>query len=153
MKSILLKGTKDAGKSTTLREVCKRLKPTKVYKLNTSDGKIELSGIDNIFNETYIIEVQGKWIVVVAGAPTEQNRRITIIIEICIKIKTDISFLLVSMRSFEKRKGFKTQEELDSKSEILLSEIICKIDDDDFMNTTEWNHRVDKIVEIVKSNI
>ena len=62
MKSILIIGASDAGKSTTMREVCKRLKPIKVYRLyadktNLENSRIELSGVDNIFNDTFIIEV------------------------------------------------------------------------------------------------
>lgn len=158
MKSILIIGASNAGKSTTMREVCKRLKPTKVYRLyadktNLEQSKIELSNIDEIFNDTFVIEVKEKLVLVVAGAPTEQNIKITILIEICIKIKIDISFLLVSMRSFEKREGFDTPNELKAKSEIILTEKIYRIDDEKFESNIEWNKRIDKFVETLESNI
>lgn len=158
MKSILIIGASNAGKSTTIREVCKRLKPTKVYRLyadkvTLENSRIELSDIQKIFNDTFIIEVKGKLVLVVAGAPTEQNIKITILIEICIKIEIDITFLLVSMRSFEKREGFDTPNELKAKSEIILTEKIYRIDDDKFENNIEWNNRIDKIVNTLKTNI
>lgn len=158
MKSILIIGTSNAGKSTTIREVCKRLTPTKVYRLyadknNFEKSTTELSEIKNIFNNTFIIEVNGKLVLVVAGAPTEQNIKITILIEICIKIKIDISFILVSMRSFERREGFDTPNELKKKSKILLTEKIYLIKDEKFEDNTEWNKRINKIVDTLKSNI
>lgn len=158
MKSILIIGARDAGKSTTMREICKRLNPTKVYRLyadkhNLENSRIELSEIDKIFNDTFIIEFQGKLILVVAGAPTEQNVKITILVDICIKIKINISFLLVSMRSFEKRRGFDTPNELKKRSEIILTEKIHRINDEKFETNSEWNERINKVVEKLKSNI
>jgi ABC-type multidrug transport system ATPase subunit len=87
MKSILIIGTADAGKSTTMREVCRRLKPTKVYKLLPDtkihkNSKLQDSDVEKIFNNTFIIEVKEKLILVVAGAPTEQRIRLKILIEI-----------------------------------------------------------------------
>lgn len=158
MKSILIIGASYAGKSTTMREVCKRLKPTKVYRLfadkeELTKSKVESAQIDEIFNNTFIIEVKGKLILVVAGATTEQNITITILVNICVEIGIEISFALVSMRSFERREGFDTPTELKSKSEIILTEKIYRIKDEKFETTTEWNERIDKIVEKVKSNI
>lgn len=158
MKSILLIGTKDSGKSTTVREVCRRLNPTKVYKLspnkeNLENSSIKLSEIDEIYNNTFIIEVQGKWILVVAGAPTEQGIRITVIIEICIKIKIDISFAIVSMRSSERTEGFATETELENKSEIILKEWISKISGEEYMKSNEWVKRIDRLSDIVIMNI
>ena len=158
MKSILIIGASNAGKSTTIREVCRRLKPSKVYRLyadieNLENSRIDLSEVDKIFNDTFIVEYQGKFILVVAGATTEQNIQITTLIEICIKIKIYISFLLVSMRSFEKREGFDTPKELKNNSEIVLTEKIYRINDENFMNNNEWQKRIDKIVKTLESNI
>ena len=153
MKSILIIGASNAGKSTTAQEVCKQLNPTKVYSLNISEGKLKDAELKNIFNNTFIIEVNGKLILVVAGATTEQGFKITVIIDICIKLKLDISFALVSMRSFEKTKGFDTRNQLASISEILLVEKIYKIDNENFKNTNEWKSRIEKIVNLIKENI
>lgn len=48
MNSILITGSKNAGKSTTMRVVCSRLKPSKVYKLNINEEW--LSRVDGIVN-------------------------------------------------------------------------------------------------------
>ena len=70
--------------------------------------------------------------------------KITILIKICIEIGIDISFALVFMRSFEKRNGFSTQNELEKLSEIIYTEKIYRINGD-FENSEEWNKRVNKI--------
>jgi hypothetical protein len=158
MKSILIIGASNAGKSTTMREVCKKLSPSKVYRLyanknNLEKSRIELSDVKKIFNDTFIIEIDGKFVLVVAGAPTEQKIKITILIEICIELKINISFILVSMRSFERSKNFDTPNELKKKSEIVLTEKIHIIKDEKFEDNIEWNKRINKIADTLKSNI
>lgn len=158
MKSILVIGASSAGKSSTMSGVCKKLNPSKVYhlKINREDHyKSELieANVDEVYNNTYVIEVNGKLILVCAGAPTEQNFTITIIIDVCIKIGIDVSFAIVSMRSFERKEGFDTLVELGRKSTILLSERIYRIADNDYKETAEWKNRIDKIVKIILENI
>lgn len=153
MKSILIIGAADAGKSTTAQEVCKRLKPTKVSRLNISEENLIDAEIENIFNNTFIIEVSGKLILIVAGATTEQGFKITVIIDVCIKLKLNISFALVSMRSFERKKGFDTKTQLSSNSDILLEERIFKINDKDFRDSKEWKSRTQRIVNLITQNI
>lgn len=158
MKSILIIGTADAGKSTTMSEVCRRLKPTKVFRLitdteNYKNSKLKKAEIGDIFNDTFIIEVNGKLILVVAGAPTEQRIRLTILIEICISINVDISFYLVSKRLIERIEGFDTVTELQAKSKIILSQRIYKIPNEDFQNMQEWNDRIDSIGKLILKNI
>ncbi|MFD2921779.1 hypothetical protein ACFS6H_18815 [Terrimonas rubra] len=158
MISILLVGASNAGKSSTIQNVCKKLNPQKVFQLwpdpkNHTNSKIEPSSTDAIFNNTFIIEVAGKLILVCAGAPTEQNIRITILIEICITLKIDIFFALVAMRSFEKREGFDTPAELRLKSNIILEERIHRIQGDNFMETPEWNTRINGIVKLIEESL
>lgn len=153
MKSILIIGASNAGKSTTAQEVCKELQPTKVFRLNISEEKLIDAEIENIFNNTFIIEVNGKLILIVAGATTEQGFKITAIIDLCIKLKLNISFAFVSMRSFERSEGFDTKNQLSSISEILLEERIYKINEEDFRNSKEWKTRIEKIVSLIKENI
>ncbi|MBY0244896.1 MAG: hypothetical protein K2Q03_05520 [Sphingobacteriaceae bacterium] len=158
MKSILIIGTADAGKSTTMREVCRRLKPTNVYKL-LPDTKIHKnstlqdSDVEKIFNDTFIIKIKEKLILVVAGAPTEQRIRLKILIEICIEINIEISFFLVSKRLTERISGFDTVTELADKSQILLSKRIYRISGEKFMDEKEWNERIDSIVTLINKNI
>ncbi|MDR6459063.1 putative Fe-S cluster-containing radical SAM superfamily protein [Chryseobacterium vietnamense] len=153
MKSILIIGASNAGKSTTAQEVCRQLKPNKVFRLDISKEELNDAEIENIFNNTFIIEVNGKLILIVAGATTEQGVKITAIIDVCIKLKLDISFALVSMRSFERTEGFDTKNQLSSISEILLEERIYKINEADFRNSKEWKSRIEKIVRLIKANI
>ncbi|NTS39785.1 hypothetical protein HRG84_02615 [Flavisolibacter sp. BT320] len=150
MNSILIIGASNAGKSSTMSAVCKRLKPTKVFRLitdinNYKNSKLEEAEVGSIFNNTFIIEVQGKLILVCAGAPTEQGITILILIEICIKIKIEISFLLVSMRSFEKKVGFDTPKQLASKSNIVLTKRISRIEEKNYVETAEWKNRIKDI--------
>lgn len=158
MKSILIVGKGSAGKSTTIHEVCNRLNPTQIFRLyikknNLHNSRMVHDIINNIYNNTFIIEVSGKWVLIVAGAPTEQNLTITILLQICILLKIDISLLIVSKRSFERKFGFDTEYELKLNTEIVLKEDIKKINIEDFKNSSEWNNRINKIVETINSNI
>ncbi|MBL0077929.1 MAG: hypothetical protein IPP53_02105 [Bacteroidetes bacterium] len=152
MKSILIVGASNAGKSTTAYEICSQLKPNKVYRLNITNETLIESELKAIFNNTFIIEVNGKFILIVAGATTEQGFFITVIVEVCIKLKIDISFALVSMRCFEKKKGFKTKAQLSTISEIVAIEKISKISGD-FKNSIEWKNRIEKIVKKIVENL
>jgi hypothetical protein len=123
MKYILIIGRANDGKSTTIDAVCKQLKPTRVEKLDVRRRMIEEQ--DNsvpILNGTYIIEAQGKIILVVAGAPTEQGTTITVLINICIELKLKIEFALVCMRSYERSEGFNTRVELKELGQCILEE-------------------------------
>lgn len=158
MKSILIQGVSHSGKSTTLTEVCKRLNPEKVWKLLPNRDEPEKSSIqedslENIFNNTFIIRVKGKNILVVAGSPTEQIIQITIIIEICIKINVEVNFIIASMRSFEKRENFDTRNELQKLSDIILEENIEKIPESDFKDHIDWKNRINKITNLILDNI
>lgn len=138
--------------------VCKKLNPSKVYQLKIDrqdhyNSKLITANVEDIYNNTYVIEVNGKWILVCAGAPTEQDFTITIIIEICVKIGIDIFLAIVSMRSFERKEDFDTPKQLEEKSIIILSERIYRIANDDFEETIEWKSRIDKIVKLILENI
>lgn len=152
-KSILIIGASNSGKSTTIREVCINLEPTKVSRLDYENRELVDSTAEEIYNDTFIIEVKGKSILVVAGAPTEQKIKLKILIEFCIDIEIDISFILASRRLFEKTEGFDTFTDLDNKSEILLSQTIHRIENENFMQEKEWKDRVDSIVSLIQTNI
>ncbi len=159
MKSILIIGTKDGGKSTTIREVCKMLNPSKVYKLNTTEKKIEPANVNSIYNNTFIIEVNGKFILVVAGAPTEQEVTLSNLIKICIDISIKISFLLVSKRTTERKEGYNTVEDINDLSELIHTEriypvpLIDKNDIESFKQDLNWKNRVSSIVELIVKNV
>ena len=159
MKSILIIGTKDGGKSTTITEVCKLLNPSNVYKLNTVEKKIETAKVNDIFNNTFIIEINGKFILIVAGAPTEQDIQLKFLIEICIEIGIKISFLLVAKRTSERKKDFDTKKDINDYSTLIHTEIITPVplinknDVNSFKQDLNWKNRITKISKLILENI
>ena len=163
MKSILITGAKDSGKSTTIQEICENLNPSKIYKLNIDNSQIENNQIersflsegklDNIFNDTFVIEVQGKLILVLSGCPTEQGIKLTIIFECCIFLKLDIKFSIVAKRLFEKKENYNTEEELKNKSEIIYKETISKIKSIDYKINPMWDLRIKNMVSLIENNL
>ena len=151
MKYILIIGTTNAGKSTTINAVCKKLNPTSIQCLK-SDKTFEKVAIDvDVLNGTYLLGINGKIILVSAGAPTEQNIKITILIEICIKLKIEIDFALVAMRTVERREGFNTKKELKEFGECIFEERIWQVNGDNFESSKEWQNRIDKISGLIKN--
>jgi adenylate kinase family enzyme len=159
MKYILIIGACNAGKSTTANAVCEKLNPSRILLLTPKWTDLPNSNfvqVDNsviIENGTYIIEVNGKLILISAGSPTEQCIRISILIEICITLNLSIEFALVSMRSFEKKDGYDTRNELKKIGELILEKKIYRIKDEKFETTDAWKTRIDSIVKLIKKNI
>lgn len=159
MKSILIIGTSDGGKSTTITELCKKLKPTEVCKLNTSQRKIETAEVTDIFNNTFIIKVKGKYILVVAGAPTEQNIKLKVLIQITIELNIEISFLIVAKRTSERKNGFNTLEDINNSSKLLHTEKLKRIpltnknDLNSFKENQDWIDRINRLEKIIIENL
>lgn len=159
MKSILIIGTRDGGKSTTITEICKMLKPSKVHSLNLTEKKLKTADVKDIYNNTFIIEVKGKLILVVAGAPTEQQVTLKVIIEICLEINLEISFLIVAKRTSERINGFNTLNDINEFSQLLhtervnLIELTDKNDLESFKQNQLWINRIEKLTKIVQDNI
>jgi hypothetical protein len=153
MKYILIVGAKENGKSTTIENVCKKLKPSKVWELDKEAQMfVEVALSTVIINGTYILEVNGSIILVVAGSPTEQEITITIIINIAISQGFNITIILAAMRSFERLEGYNTPEELSNFAQEIDRIKINKIEGD-YMNNSEWQNRIERIVSKIKSNI
>lgn len=159
MKSILIIGTRDGGKSTTITEICKMLKPSKVHSLNLTEKKLKNADVKDIYNNTFIIEVKGKLILVVAGAPTEQQVTLKVIIEICLEINLEISCLIVAKRTSERINGFNTLNDINEFSQLLhtervnLIELTDKNDLESFKQNQLWINRIEKLTKIVQDNI
>jgi hypothetical protein len=152
MKYILITGKQAGGKSTTIKEVCRRLNPTRIWQLDSGifvevEFDIKL-GLD-IVNGTYIIEVQGKLILVVAGSPTEQKLSITIIVNLALKFKPGIKLIIVAKRVIEYN-GYNTVSDLDALATKLYSKRIHRIEGD-LEGNPEWEKRVTEIVAVVES--
>jgi len=151
MKFILLRGTKDAGKSTTMNEVCKRLKPNSIKKLKDKEF-IECELGMEIFNDTFLITYMDKNILIIAGAPTEQSKTITFIISICVELKIEISLALVSMRSSERKEGYDTLKELECFGTCIFDEQIWQVQGE-FKESKEWNERIENLITLINTNI
>jgi len=155
MYSIVVKGNQQSGKSTTIREVCRLLTPSKIRELKIKERQIGVDEIpnDRIFNGTYLLEVNGKSILVIAGAPTEQDKTVTQIVDICIELKIPIDFIISAMRSKEMKSSFDTIHELKKMSSLLQIFKIVKIDGEDFQASDEWNKRISDILKVVNENL
>lgn len=152
MNYLLVVGTKDAGKSTTIYEVCKVLNPAKVWRVNLWDKVLVPASLDNIYNDTFLIEINGKMVLAVAGAPTEQDVKITVIIAVLIELEITIDFAVVAMRSYERKEGFDTREELTKFGNCILDEQIWQIEGTGFKRTKEWQERISRYVKLIESN-
>lgn len=153
MKYILLKGASHAGKSTTMDAVCKMLKPDHIQRLNPTAKTVEdIDGIYEMFNGSFILEVNGVIILVAAGATTEQGVTITMLVKIAIALKIRIDFAIVSMRSYETKDGFNTPTELNSLGECIGTFVVHKIRGDDFRNAEQWKTRVQGIVTLLEEH-
>jgi hypothetical protein len=158
MKYILIKGSKDSGKSTTCNEVCRQLNPDKISVLRNGKDKTnaffeQVETTLEILNETYLLEIGRKKVLIMSGSPTEQGIKITIIIEIIISLEIEIDFALIAMRSFEKAPDFNTIKELELVGESVLIEKIERINDSVFMQTDIWKSRIERITKLIKANI
>lgn len=152
MKYVLIVGATENGKSTTISEVYKRLKPTKAWELNSKQIFVEVKANVGMFNGTYLIEVNGIIILVAAGSPTEQDITITDLLKLAIKLGFDIKLLIVAMRTFEKKSGFDTPKELEKIGVKVYLEKIFKIAGDYKVNS-DWNDRIDRIVSTIEMNM
>jgi hypothetical protein len=152
IKSLIIRGSQNSGKSTTIQEVCKRLNPAKVYKLSFDKKILKESTVDSILNGTYIIHVEREILLVIAGAPTEQKKTIKMILELCIELQIEISFVLVARR-YAEHKGFDTTGELKQYTTLLKPIKIEKISGSNFIQDDEWLKRIAKIVKIISDNL
>lgn len=152
MKYIIIKGKGNSGKSTTIEAVCKRINPDEISVLNI-DKFLPVAVDSKIYNGTYLLKAKSKTILIVAGAPTEQGIKITIILEICIQLNIKIDFVLVAMRSYERTIGYNTKKELEVFGECLLEQDIVKIIDDDYNQSIIWNKRVNEIFNVIIKNL
>jgi hypothetical protein len=147
MKYILLRGASHAGKSTTMDAICKRLHPARVQRLNVDAQTLTNYDIEGeMANGTFVLEVNGKIILVSAGSPTEQGYTITLLIDIVIRLKGRIDFAFVSMRSYELKDGFDTISELDRLGDCIQQVRINRLPDD-YAHSEEWLARIASIME------
>lgn len=153
MKHIIIEGNESAGKSETVNAICKKLNPSKIYEIDirNATSRVYPPGQD-LINGTYVIEVNGKSILVVAGAPKEQVMTISAIIKVVIKLNFDISFAIVAKRTYEGVRKYHTIRELDAISTCLGIEHIAFIegtDESTIRTDPKFLKRVEKLYNIV----
>lgn len=157
MKYIIIKGARFAGKAETISEVCKRLKPEAVRKIYIPEnGKAFLEQVKEtapLSDSSYIITVRKKNILVVAGSPTEQRKRITSIMESVMKLNLKPDFAIVAMRGLEKLKDYATCKELEKFGKCIHETKIWRIPSNKYNLTEEWNKRVSYLTAITLHNI
>ena len=152
MKYILVRGASHEGKSHTMDGVRKALNPSRIQRLNTTTKTLEDFDMSKeMHNGSFVLEVNGKIILISAGSPTEQSIQITGLIELVILLKGEIDFAIVSMRSYEKKSGFDTPAELAAAGDCILDISIEQVAGD-YKNSVSWRSRINNIVEALKSN-
>lgn len=157
MKYILIKGARSAGKSHTISEVSRRLKPDvvrKVYYQESGRAFVEqITSNADLSEGTFIITVRNKNILMVAGSPTEQRRRITAIIQTVMNMNLKPDFAIIAMRGLEKLKDFATASEMEKFGKCIYETKIWRIPSNSFNLTAEWNKRISYLTAITLHNI
>jgi len=157
MKYIIVKGARSSGKAETIHEVCRRLKPEVIRKVYFSEsGKVSLEQVANVSDSndgTLVITVRQKNVLIVSGAPTQQRKSITDIIETVEKLDRKPDFAIVAMRGLEKLKDFATSKELEKFGKCIYETKIWRIPSNKYNLTEEWNKRVSYLTAITLHNI
>jgi hypothetical protein len=157
MKYILLKGKMDAGKSSTITAICQNFNISSCQRVSLdTNGKLKIQNdtSNNFGNGTFIININGSYVLIVAGAPTEQKITISLILIFIMELQIEISFALISVRSREVLAGFDTVSELKKLGHVcILEEEINRIDTDDYALTSIWQNRIRKISDLINKNL
>lgn len=157
MNYILLRGKMNAGKSSTITAICQNFNISSCQRVSLDANgklKIENDSSNNYGNGTFIINVNGSNILIVAGAPTEQKITITLILIFIMELEIEISFALISVRSREVLVGFDTVNELEKQGHVcILEEEINRIDMDDYTLTSIWQNRIKRITDLINKNL
>jgi hypothetical protein len=155
--SVIVRGKKNSGKSTTIQEVCRKIyensKDAKLCRLDIWAEKICDCSIANITNGTYIVSVKEKNILIIAGAPTEQGKTVIELFDCCKKLGIPIAFILSAMRSREVLPKFDTINQIKKISTLLDVIVIDFVEEKEFKKSPEWQARIDKIVKLVTEHI
>jgi hypothetical protein len=157
MKYIIIKGAKSSGKAETINAICNRLKPEARKRVYFSEsGKVAVENVKpttKIPGGTYIVTVRKKNILVVSGAPTQQKKRITSIMESVFRLNYKPDFAIVAMCGLEKLKDFSTSKELERFGKCIYETKIWRIPSYTYHLTDEWNKRVSYITAITLHNL
>ncbi len=151
MKYMIIKGAKSSGKSVTVKEICKRLKPHAVkaiYFDQEGNPALEPATHDKLDGHNYIATVKDKKVLVVAKSPTEQKIRVTAILEAIKNLEIQPDFAIVSVCGLEKLKDFATAKELENFGKCVYETKIWRIPAHEYSTTEEWNKRVSYLTSV-----
>ncbi len=151
MKYMIIKGAKSSGKSVTVKEICKRLKPQAIKKVcfdEQGNPLIEPAIEEELDGSNYIATVKDKRVLMVAISPTEQKKRVTDILHAVKQLEIMPDFAIVSMCGLEKLKNFATAKELENFGHCVHETKIWRIPAHEYNSTDEWNKRVTHLTSI-----
>ena len=157
MNYIIVKGSKSSGKSATVREVCKRLKPDAIRRVHLGDAGFAtleyVSTSSDLPDGTLVLTVRKKSILAVTIAPTEQRKTITSIMEAVNELGVAPDFAIIAMSGLEKVQGYSTTVEMQPYGNCIYETKIRRIPSYTFRDTEEWDKRVSYITAITLHNI
>lgn len=146
MKYIIVRGNTNSGRHTTIKEVCRRMNPDKVFRINIDGQNVlrmhRLYEVNDMQRQTYLLEARGKKVLVLAGPPTEQDMNVSRLISVIKREGIPIDLAIVAVNTYEKRKGFSTGKELQSLGSYVTDVKVNFIPSHRYATTDEWHKRV-----------
>lgn len=157
MKYILIKGNKSSGKSATAKDICKRLNPSSIKQLSVDEtngsATLQPMVISDLEKGNYVLTVRKKCVLIVAGAPTEQRKKITSILDAAHSLGIYPEFAIIAMCGIEKLKDYSTAKELEKFGECVHETKIWRIPSNQFHKTEEWDSRISHLTSLTLTNI
>jgi hypothetical protein len=155
MKYVIVRGSRSSGKAETISAVCQTLKPDHIWKVHLSEtGYCNIQKIQQDVSEgIYVLTIRKKNVLIVSGAPTEQGKSITSIIESILHLEFAIDFAIVAMGALEKLKGFSTAKELQNYGNCIFELKIWRIPSHHFKLTDEWNKRISYLSAVILNHL
>jgi hypothetical protein len=154
MKYIIVRGNTNSGKQTTIKEICRRLKPEKIMRIGVSDGLLlevhNIFTVDNMQDKTYLLYIKGKKVLVVAGSPTRQQLNVSRLINAINTAQIIVDLAIVAVNTFEKLKGFSTNVELAEVGSQVTDVKVQFIPSHQFVTTAEWKKRIAYLTTVTK---
>jgi hypothetical protein len=156
MKYMIIKGSKGSGRSATTKDICKRLNPSSIKELfidDTAIATLRPVSIQDLEKGNYILKVRKRCVLVVAGAPTEQRKKITAILLAVHSLNIYPKIAIIAMSGIEKLKDFATAKELEKFGECIYETKIRRIPSHQFHKTEEWDARISLLTSLTLQSI
>ncbi len=156
MKYIIIKGSKSSGKSATAKDICKRLNPSSIKEVcvdGTGIATLRPLGLADMEKGNYLLKVRKRCVLVVAGAPTGQRKKITSILQGVHSLNIYPELAIIVMCGIEKLKDFATAKELEKFGECIHEIKIWRIPSNQYYKTEEWETRISQLTTLTLKNI